>query len=328
MSSYLGIEPTKRPDYYFVSYNNEDAVRLSPLMQQLVHYNIPLWYDYGLEYGEQWQKEIADRIQGCQAVLLFITKGILEKAKSYVTIEYEMATQYFDKTVYVILVDDIRKEDVPNSLLGWWIDVTHKQSLSVSQYKMADKLMEEFKKMLKISSLEERIETIMEQYAALTQAGENAKAEQLLSAVLHGKELETKAEIMSRFYTDGYAGLKATYTVEGSRRSNVIEEFTFEALSRTVFRRGGAGDADVIDITRNGECIFTIGGLVDAYSGELFYDADEELLYVMYFSYPNVPGVHEDADTKYLSICIVERPCDEAICHDYRHKMLKKYSLI
>ena len=41
--------------------------------------NVPLWYDYGLTYGSQWQTPLADRIQGCQAVLLFISKSLFGK---------------------------------------------------------------------------------------------------------------------------------------------------------------------------------------------------------------------------------------------------------
>lgn len=328
MSAYLGIEPTKRPDYYFVSYNNEDAERLSPLMKQLVHYNVPLWYDYGLEYGEQWQTEIANRIQGCQAMLLFVTKGIFEKTKPYVTVEYEIATQYRDKKVYVILVDDIQKNEIPNSLLSWWIDISHKQTLPLYRYNTPEERMEQFKRMLKIHSFEERTGTIMERYAELVRQGEITYAEQLLKAVLHGKELETKAKIMSRLFSDGYASIKTTYLAETMEKRTLATEMctigrdTFRAECRTVFRRIGAGDADVIDVFRSGECIYTIGGLVDATNGELFYDEKEDLLYIVYSSYPNVHIDHEFADTAYLSICIVEDPCGEAVCHDYRNEGL------
>ena len=322
MSSYLGIEPTDRPDYYFVSYNSEDAQRLTPLMQQLVHYDIPLWYDHGLEYGKQWRNEIANRIQECQAVILFVTKSLLAKENSYVTVEYEMATEYFDKTVYVILVDDITKADVPNARLSWWIDVSHKQSLVLSRFPSEDKLMAEIRKMLKISTLEDRIDTIMEQYASLALAGEKEKAERLLRAVFRGKELQTNAGIMARLYSAGYAGLTVT---SGRQDSITIDGMTFEASATTIFHRSGLGDADVIHLTRNGERFFTIPSLVDACDGELFYDREEDLLYVMYISYPNVPSHHEDADLRCLSVCIVERPTKEAVCHNYLHKILQAY---
>lgn len=164
MSSYLGIEPTERADYSFASHCNEDAERLTPLVKALAHNNVPLWYDYGLTYGSQWQTQLADRIQGCQAVLLFISKSLFSKPQSYVTTEYEMATEYFDKTVYAVHIDDISKADIPNAYLGWWINVTQRQSLIVSQYPSEERLMGEFARMLKISNYQERISTTMEQY--------------------------------------------------------------------------------------------------------------------------------------------------------------------
>ena len=234
MSSYLGIEPTERADYFFASYCNEDAERLTPLVKALAHNNVPLWYDYGLTYGNQWQTEIADRIQGCQAVLLFISRTLFGKPQSYVTTEYEMATEYFDKTVYAVHIDDISKADIPNAYLGWWINLTQSQSLIVSQYPSEERLMDEFARMLKISNHQERISTTMEQYQRL----------------------------------------------------------------------------------------LTIGGLVDASDGALLYDKNNDLLYVLYYSYPNVPSNSDEADNRYLSVCVIEHPATQAVCRVYRHPRL------
>jgi len=73
MSEYLGFQPTDRPDYFFVSYNSGDKERVSALAKQLSYANVPLWYDYGLEYGEEWEKQISGKIKDAQAVLLFFT---------------------------------------------------------------------------------------------------------------------------------------------------------------------------------------------------------------------------------------------------------------
>ena len=35
MSNYLGFEPSECPEYYFVSYNNEDAVRVGEIAGRL-----------------------------------------------------------------------------------------------------------------------------------------------------------------------------------------------------------------------------------------------------------------------------------------------------
>ena len=74
MSNYLGFEPTDGPEFYFVSYNNEDADRVGPVAGMMAHSGIPLWYDYGIEYGEKWSAIINSKIAGSKAVILFFTR--------------------------------------------------------------------------------------------------------------------------------------------------------------------------------------------------------------------------------------------------------------
>ena len=68
MSCYLGFTPTADPNYYFVSYNSEDADRVGLIAQRLCRSDVPLWYDYGLEYGEKWEGQISGRLKDAQAV--------------------------------------------------------------------------------------------------------------------------------------------------------------------------------------------------------------------------------------------------------------------
>lgn len=130
MSNYLGFKPTEEPDYYFVSYNNEDADRVGSIASQLSDAGMHLWYDCGIEYGENWEKTIALRIQKAQAVLLFFTKDILFKENSFVEKEYTLATQFFDRKVYVVMMDRIENKDVPYDKAFWWIDINKKQCIS------------------------------------------------------------------------------------------------------------------------------------------------------------------------------------------------------
>ena len=81
MSCYLGFAPSDRPNYYFVSYNSEDVDRITPIAKSLFHAGVPLWYDFGLEYGEKWESQISEKIMNLQAILLFFTKGILTKQR-------------------------------------------------------------------------------------------------------------------------------------------------------------------------------------------------------------------------------------------------------
>lgn len=75
-------------------------------------------------------------------------------------------------------------------------------------------------------------------------------------------------------------------------------------------------------IKRNNECIYTIGGLVEASDDFFFYEKDEKLLYIMYYSWPNINESHPLCKD-YLSICVIENPCEaEAVVHVYRNKEL------
>ena len=325
MPANLGIEPTDRLDYYFVSYNTDDAERLAPVVRQLSHYNVPIWYDRGLKYGAKWEKEIADRIQSCMAVILFVTKGLFEKENPYVEIEYEMASKYFDKKVYVILIDQIQKEQIPNSKLGWWIQLGQNRQLDYTAYHDKSRFYHEITKMLNISNSGARLDALLREYQTFLQKGEIQKAGDLMKIILHGKELETKAGLVTRLFETGYAGISHQSVKNNqliSCRELRIGDMQFQALYRNVFHRVGFGDADVIDLFRNGEKLYTIGGLVDAYDGYLMYDREEDLLYILYLSCPNVGNEHPLACAEYMSVCIMEAPCEAAVCHDFRNPEL------
>lgn len=69
MASYLGFKPSDNPKYYFLSYNKEDADRVGEIAGLMSRAGIELWYDKGIEYGEKWERIIAEKIYGCQALV-------------------------------------------------------------------------------------------------------------------------------------------------------------------------------------------------------------------------------------------------------------------
>ena len=127
MSAYLGFTPSTGSDYYFISYNTEDADRISPIVKQMHDAGVELWYDYGIEYGDLWERVISAKLKDAQAIFLFMTKGILQKGESYVQKEYRLATKFFKKKVYVIVLDRIDIEDVPYEKAPWWDDILQNQ---------------------------------------------------------------------------------------------------------------------------------------------------------------------------------------------------------
>ena len=128
MACYLGFRPSDNPKYYFLSYNSEDADRVGEIAGQMSRAGIALWYDKGIEYGEKWERTIAEKIYGCQAVVLFFTRGILDKEDSFVEKEYKMARTY-RKNVYVVMMDEIDHRDVPTGKMFWWNEIMELQCI-------------------------------------------------------------------------------------------------------------------------------------------------------------------------------------------------------
>lgn len=123
MARDLGVPYTTKQPYYFISYNSEDEKMVSEYAKALDKLHIPLWYDNGLKVGDEFEKEIAERIENCEAVIMFLSKNIFLKEKSYVHIEFELATEYSNKKVYVMMMDEIKKPDVPMQFRAWWTKV-------------------------------------------------------------------------------------------------------------------------------------------------------------------------------------------------------------
>ena len=125
MAHYFGFEPVEQPGSYFISYNSEDADRVAPIAKELHDRGVPVWYDRGLTSGELWERQLADHIESCEAVILFITKKLLQRKIErnkvpYVRLEYNLATVTYNKTVYIAILDDIDHRDVIKDHQLWW----------------------------------------------------------------------------------------------------------------------------------------------------------------------------------------------------------------
>lgn len=131
MAEDFGFNPCSEPGYYFISYNSEDAERVGAIARKLHSNNVPLWYDYGIPYGEKWEAIIAEKIKKSQAVILFFTKGILFKEDSYVKKEYRIATKNFKKKVYVVMLDYIDVESVPLDKVFWFNDIRDNHNIDI-----------------------------------------------------------------------------------------------------------------------------------------------------------------------------------------------------
>ncbi len=150
MANYLGFKPTERDnDYYFVSYSSEDVEYVGAISRKLHEQNIPLWYDYGIDYGKKWEVVITERIRHCTAVVLFFSPQILHKKDSYVLIELEMA-QDFDKPVYVVLLKDVNSKNIPENTYHHWVRIRRYQGITAFNMNQ-ETVLSELKRALNLS---------------------------------------------------------------------------------------------------------------------------------------------------------------------------------
>ena len=133
MATYMGFEPAKKAPYYFVSYSTEDSARVAEYCLRMRKDNLPLWYDHGIEHGEDFDRIISEHIRFCEAVLLFMSKTPLGKEDTFVRKEFNIARKR-GKPIHVIYIDPITIDDVPVQYDLWWEELSRIQG--VIAYKM------------------------------------------------------------------------------------------------------------------------------------------------------------------------------------------------
>ena len=63
---YTGKQP-----YAFVSYKHEDKERVYPVLYMLQRNGVRIWYDDGIEGGQNWQRIISQKLEASSLFLLF-----------------------------------------------------------------------------------------------------------------------------------------------------------------------------------------------------------------------------------------------------------------
>lgn len=59
--------------YIFISYAHRDASRVYPELERLNREGYAIWYDEGIDPGNEWPQEIAKALDGCQLFICFIS---------------------------------------------------------------------------------------------------------------------------------------------------------------------------------------------------------------------------------------------------------------
>jgi len=123
MATDLGFLPSDSGEFFYISYCKIDAQKVAAFVSELDRNGVPMWYDYNLDYGTERDTSVAEHIRDCKAVIMFISEHIFSTKKPEMQREYEMASDYYDKKVYVVFLDQVNSSDIPPELSNWWLEI-------------------------------------------------------------------------------------------------------------------------------------------------------------------------------------------------------------
>ena len=93
-----------------------------------------------------------------------------------------------------------------------------------------------------------------------------------------------------------------------------LEETVFTIGNSFLFHRGNRGDAHVINIWRDDELIYTVGGLIDANNTQAYYDHNDDIIYICFSSAEEKVVEGEVEETFFTTMVTVENPKVDAVC--------------
>lgn len=64
--AYEGTKP-----YIFISYSHDDSSKVFPLLESMAQTGYRIWYDDGIEWGDEWPESIATHLYNCAVVIAF-----------------------------------------------------------------------------------------------------------------------------------------------------------------------------------------------------------------------------------------------------------------
>lgn len=258
MARYLGVEVSTSKDYYFISYNSNDTTAVSEYVKLMTDWKLPIWYDYGLTVGAKWEAELAERIRGCKAVVMFISKNVFKKEDSYVVTEYKLAIKFFKKPVYIVLLDEIDNSDVPIQYATWWLELNDLQCIqafaSSSSETCAKDIMlalgvepvlPQTPKKQPIATLIDEDENLFEEFKPVkktikVEEGKGIPIELLNFLPLKNSGIERISSVIERAYAQmGNIKLKVGEVQQGPRFTKFFLEFDRSVATRKVLNFTG-----------------------------------------------------------------------------------------
>ncbi len=112
--AYNGNEP-----YLFISYSHRDTELVYPILDDLYDMKFRIWYDESCETGNDFREELRRRIEGCDAVILFVSESSM--SSPFCGMEILTAKEY-QKKIVPVCVDN---SPVPPAFKIWLDNIHH-----------------------------------------------------------------------------------------------------------------------------------------------------------------------------------------------------------
>lgn len=107
---YKGSEP-----YIFFSYAHKDAFPGQAILKNLSDHSFRIWYDVGINFGEEWEKTLLNRMDHCECALILMSYSYLNDSTYCMKeIEYLLKTKQL-KSLFIINLDEIKPENIPDN---------------------------------------------------------------------------------------------------------------------------------------------------------------------------------------------------------------------
>lgn len=101
MIAYEGNEP-----YVFISYAHKDKDLVMPIVQGLQNLDFRVWYDGGIEVGNEWPDFIAEHLEKCCVMVAFVSRNFGESNNCREELGF---AKELEKTILVIYLEDRKK---------------------------------------------------------------------------------------------------------------------------------------------------------------------------------------------------------------------------
>ena len=99
IATYNGNEP-----YIFFSYAHKDSDVVLPIIEALANNGFRVWYDAGVNAGDCYMEELAERISRSAVVVVFLSKAWMQSKLCYHEILFALAEK---KQVILAYIEDV-----------------------------------------------------------------------------------------------------------------------------------------------------------------------------------------------------------------------------